>query len=345
MGAMMLKIPIDEIIKKIKEKTGLDEKIIEKKIDDKVAELSGLVSRDGAAHIVANEFGIQLFKTTESGLVKIKNIVPGLKIASFVARVLKIYPPKEFKTKKGKEGKVCSFIVGDDTGRMRVVFWDVNQIKLIEENKINEGDIIKITNCYIKEGLNGIEVHSRSSSMITVNPNIKEAKEIPPLESLWQLSQRVQIKNISEEGVYEIRGAIVNILENNPFYDICPECRRRLNGNICEEHGEVKPKKSMFISTIVDDGSDNIRVVFFGKQAEQILGVSTDEAFKLAQEYNDLTYPIKNKKMEILGREIVIEGKVSRNTFSNELEMIGRRVIFPNPTIESKKLIKELESS
>ncbi len=340
----MLKIPIDEIIKKIKEKTGLDEKVIEKKIDEKVEELSGLVSKEGAAHIVANEFGIQLFKTTESGLQKIKNIVPGLKITSFVARILRIYPPKEFKTKKGNEGKVCSFLVGDDTGRMRVVFWDTNQIKLIEENKISEGDIIKITNCYVKEGLNGIEVHARSSSKIDVNPNIKEAKEIPPLEDLWQLSQRVQIKNITEKGVYEIRGAIVNILENNPFYEICPECRKRVNNNICEEHGEVKPKKSMFLSTIVDDGSDNMRVVFFGKQAEQILGMSAEEAYKLSQEHNNFFYPVQNKKPQILGRELIIEGRVSKNDFSGELEMIARRVVLPNPVIEAKNIIKELES-
>jgi replication factor A1 len=339
----MLKIPIEEIIKKIKDKTGLDEKLIEKKINDKVEELSGLVSREGAAHIVANEFGIQLFQPTKTGLLKIKNIVPGLKTASVVGRVLRIYPVREFKTKKGSEGKVVSFLVGDSTGRIRIVFWNTNQIKLIEDGNLNEGDIIKVTNSYVKEGLNGLELHARSASLIEVNPDILEAKEIPPLEDLWQVTERTKIKNITDEGTYEIRGAVVNIMENNPFFDVCPECGRRLNGNICEEHGEVTPKKSMFISTIVDDGTDNIRVVFFGRQAEKLLGISSEEAFKLSQEHNNPFYPIDVRKFDILGRELIIEGKVSKNDFSGELEMIARRVTLPNPVVEAKKLVKELE--
>ncbi|MCD6575986.1 MAG: hypothetical protein J7K73_02395 [Nanoarchaeota archaeon] len=339
----MLKIPISEIISRIKEKTGLDEKVIEKKIDDKVEELSGLVSRDGAAHIVANEFGIQLFKTTETGLLKIKNILPGLKTASVVGRVLRIYPVRVFTTKKGNEGKVVSFLIGDATGRIRIVFWDTNQIKLIEEGKLSEGDIIKITNAYVKEGINGLELHARSASLIEVNPNIPEAKEIPPLDELWQLSERVSIKNITDEGVYEIRGAVVNILENNPFFDVCPICKKRTHDGFCSEHGRVEPKKSMFISTIVDDGTDNMRVVFFGKQAEQLIGMSSEEAYNLSKEHNDPFYPIEVKKIDILGRELVIEGKVSKNDFSGELEMIARRLTTPNPIVESKKLMKELE--
>ncbi|MCD6547478.1 MAG: hypothetical protein J7K22_02910 [Nanoarchaeota archaeon] len=337
----MLKISIDEIVKKIKEKTGLDESVIQKKIDEKVEELSGLVSRQGAAHIVANEFGVTLFKMPESGFLKIKNIVSGLKTASFVARVLRINPPREFKTKDGRQGKVCSILVGDGTGKLRVVFWDTNQIKLIEEGKISEGDIIRITNCYVKEGLTGIECHARSSSRIEINPKISE--KIPSIEELQELSQRVNISSISDEGTYEIRGAIVNILENNPFFDVCPECRKRLNGNVCEEHGEVKPKKSIFLSTIFDDGTDNMRVVFFGRQAEILLGMSSEKAFEIAQEHNNFFYPIESKKQDILGKELIVEGKVSKNDFSGELEMIARRVILPNPVIEAKAILKELD--
>ncbi len=339
----MIKIPLNDIIKKIKEKTGLDESVIEKKINDKVTELSGLVSKDGAAHIIANEFGIQLFKQTPAGFLKIKNILSGIKTASVVARVLRIYPVKEFTTKKGNEGKVVSFLVGDATGRMRIVFWDNKQIKLIEEGKLNEGDIIKITNAYVKEGLNGLELHARSASLIEVNPDIPEAKEIPPMEQIWQHTERTKISNITDGGVYEIRGAVVNILENNPFFDVCPKCRRRVHDGICSEHGKVEPKKSMFISTVVDDGTDNMKVVFFGSQAEKLLGIPADEAFELSKEHNNSFYPIEVRKFDILGREIVIEGKVSRNDYSGDLEMIARRVEFPNPTVEANKLLKEIE--
>lgn len=335
----MLKIPIKDVIKKIKDKTGLDEKLIERKIEEKIKEFSGFITKEGAACILANEFGIKLFKPTESNFLKIKNIIPGLKIVSFIGRVLRIYPVVEFE-KNGKKGKVVSFLVGDGTGRIRVVFWDKNHISLIEKNKLNEGDIIRITNCYVKEGIMGIEVHSSASSKIDINPelNIK----IPPIEELWDVPQKIKIKNITEEGSYEIRGIIVNIFENNPFFNICPECGKKIDG-VCEIHGNVKPKKSMFISTIFDDGTGIIRVVFFGKQAEKILGISSEEAFELSEENKDFLYPIKSKKDEILGKEYKIEGRINKNEFSGEFEMIVKRITIPNPINEAKIILKELE--
>ena len=51
----------DEILKKIVEKTGSSEDDIKKKIAEKQRELSNLVSKDGAAYIIAKELGIELF--------------------------------------------------------------------------------------------------------------------------------------------------------------------------------------------------------------------------------------------------------------------------------------------
>ncbi len=338
----MMKIPVDKIIEKIKNKTSMDEEKIKQKINKKENELSGLVSKDGAAHIVANEFGIRLFQQKESGLFKLKDITPGLKTASFVARVLNVQTPKKFK-KGDKEGKVCSFTVGDKTGKIRVVMWDTNHIKLVEEGELSEGEIVKITNCYVKEGFSGIECHTRSSSEININPDIPEAKDIPPIDKLTDFTQRVKIKDIEDEGIYELHGAVVDVLERDPFFEVCPECRKSMKNGTCPNHGEIKPKHSMFISTVFDDSTGNMRIVFFGNQAEEVLGLSVEEAKKLADENNEQTYPIKNKKMKILGKELVVEGKVSRNDFSGDLEMIGRKIKNPNPVEEGKKIAEELE--
>ena len=51
----------DELINRIKEK-GFNEKEIERKINRKLEELSGLISREGAAHLIANELGIKIFE-------------------------------------------------------------------------------------------------------------------------------------------------------------------------------------------------------------------------------------------------------------------------------------------
>ena len=337
----MLKITINEIIANIKEKTGLEESVIQKKIDEKVEELSGLVSKEGAAHIVANEFGVQLFKPTDTGRLQIKNIIPGLKSVSFIARVLKIYPVREFKTEK-REGKVASFLVGDETGRMRVVFWGTNHIKLLEEGTLKEGELVKITNCYVKEafGGGGVEVHSSSRSKIELNP--KGGEKIPKFEKIMDSAQRTSISNI-EEGAHEIRGVIVHIFETNPFFEICPDCKKRARDQTCVEHGNIEPDHSLVLSTIIDDGSGNMRVVFFGNRSEKILGLTAKEAYKISNENSDPLYILKTKKPEMLGKEIVVEGNVATNSFSGDLEMISRKVFFPNPVIEANKIMKEVQ--
>lgn len=338
----MIKIPIEDIVSKIKEKTGLDGTVINKKIEDKINEMSGLVSKEGAAHIVANEFGVKLFKPTDSGRLQIKNILPGLRNVTFLGRVLNIYPIREFKTDK-REGKVASMMIGDETGKVRVVLWDTNHIKLIEDGEIKEGEILKIRQGYVRESkmYEGIEVHLSGSSRIEINPEDAEAKKIPGTQAVINTAERTRIADISE-GMQEVRGAIVNVFETNPFFEVCPTCSKRARNAVCPDHGEVTPKQSLVLSVILDDGSGNMRVVFFGLQAAQVLGMSAEEAYKEAQSKANDTYPIEKQKMTMLGKEIVVEGRVSRNSFSNELEMIGRKISKPDYSAEAKRLLSEI---
>ena len=64
----MLKIPLENIIEKIKQNTSLSEADINAKIDDKLKQLSGLISKEGAAHIIANELGVKLFEEVSGKL-------------------------------------------------------------------------------------------------------------------------------------------------------------------------------------------------------------------------------------------------------------------------------------
>ena len=67
----MYELPLDEIVTMISKKTGTDRTTITLKIQEKVQELSGLISMEGAAHVVANEMGIELLNTSEK-FMKIK---------------------------------------------------------------------------------------------------------------------------------------------------------------------------------------------------------------------------------------------------------------------------------
>src|SRR3989344_5553581 len=91
----MLKIPYEEIVLKINEKTKMTTAEVEERIDKKLKQLSGLISKEGAAHIVANELGVKIFEPL-SGKLQIKNILTGMRDVETVGKVLQVYEMREF---------------------------------------------------------------------------------------------------------------------------------------------------------------------------------------------------------------------------------------------------------
>jgi len=236
----MIKIPFDEIIAKIKERSGLSEQEILSRMDEKVKQLSGLISREGAAHIVANELGIKLFDAV-SGRVQIKNILAGMRDVETVGRVQKVFPITEFSRESGS-GKVASFMLADETGIIRVVLWN-EQAELAL--KINANDIVKIKSGYVRERNRQLEVHINQRSKVIVNPPDETVPEISmAMESqARQHSQRKKISELKEGDSCELFGTIVQVFDIR-FYESCPECKRRLKGGtdgfFCETHGPIR---------------------------------------------------------------------------------------------------------
>src|SRR3989338_1785401 len=111
----MIKIHLSQIIEKIKEKSALTEEEINSRIKQKMEQLSGLISEEGAAHIIANELGIKLFEAV-SGKLQIKNILAGMRDVEVTGKVQQIFPINEFQRKDGSPGKVANIIIADETG-------------------------------------------------------------------------------------------------------------------------------------------------------------------------------------------------------------------------------------
>lgn len=162
---------LDELVKKISEEAGLEEEEIRERIERKQKELGGLVTLEGAAHIVANEVGVNLFERVSSTpALKIENVIPGMSSVDLVAKVVRIFPAREFEKKDGSKGRVCSLILGDETGTIRAVFWD-KDVALIEEGKIKEDDALRIKDGYAKESINGeAEIHIGNRTRVVPNP-------------------------------------------------------------------------------------------------------------------------------------------------------------------------------
>ncbi len=330
----MIKMSLAEIIEKIKQNSSLSEQDINDRIKQKMDQLSGLISKEGAAHIIANELNIKLFDKI-SGRVELKNVLTGMRDVETVGVVQQIFPLTQF-NKEGREGKVRSMVIADATGTMRLVAWNNMADKFAD---VKAGDLIRIKSGYVRENNNSQkEIHLNDRSAVAVNPSDEKAMEIQP-----KTPSRKKIDELEEHhDNVEILGTIVQVFDPR-FFEICPECNRRVKQEAeafnCPTHGVVNPKYSYVLNLFLDDGSDNIRVVCFKNQANRLLGKNDSDMLV----FKDAPEKFEEMKTALLGNLTKFTGRVTRNTMFDRLEFIAQTVYAaPNPDEEIKKLNEEV---
>src|SRR3989338_6259338 len=168
----MLKIPYEEIALKINESTKMPASEIEERVEKKLKQLSGLISKERAAHIVANELGVKLFEPL-SGKLQIKNILAGMRDVETLGKVMQVYEMREF-SGENKSGKVASMLIGDETGTIRVVMWGAQA-----DNAANiaQGFTVKVLGGYVRENNGRKEIHLNDRSQLLINPRGETVKE------------------------------------------------------------------------------------------------------------------------------------------------------------------------
>jgi len=260
-------VELNEMVARIVEEKGIDERDVKEKIKSKQKELGGLITPEGAAHVVANELGMNLFEgVSKEHMLKIENVIPGMSKVDLCGKVLRIYETREFEKKDGSAGRVASLTLGDDTGRIRTVFWD-DDVALIEEEKISEGDIIKIKEAYSRETINGeAEVHIGRRSRVTINPKgveiVAEGDMNRSLEAL-------------EEGMssVDVVGRILRIYQPREF--------ERDDGT-----------KGRVANLVIGDSTGRARLVFWDDDVALVEGkeIAVGDALKVKRGYVRMRY-------------------------------------------------------
>ncbi len=333
----MFKLNYDEIVEKIVKEKGISKEEIEVKIKKKLEILSDLISREGAAHIVANELGVKVFEENIDRKLKIDKVMPGMSMVNLDVKVIDIYDVRSFKTEK-REGKVVNLMVGDDTGMLRLVLWDESLIKLIEEGRINQGDILRINNGYSRENNGYSEVHLGNKAKILINPEgvIIDGIKAGARKSLL----KKQIKDLKENESAEVIGTIVQVFDPR-FYSACPECNKKvefIDGSYrCGQHGEVVVKDSPIVNIFLDDGTESVRIVCFRDVAERVLNNQSSKFKELPSEFETF-------KNDLLGKQYRISGKVVRNTMFDRLEVIANSIDEINASDYADEIVKEAEN-
>tara|TARA_Y100000034_G_scaffold135543_1_gene207920 strand:- start:3351 stop:4238 length:888 start_codon:yes stop_codon:yes gene_type:complete len=270
-----------KLIERIAIGSGLTEKKIEEKIDAKRTKLSGLISKEGAAQIVAAELGVSF----EGERTSISELEEGMRRANLIGKITRMNEVREFKT-KDREGKVASFLLGDLTGNVRVALWDINHINLVEKGDLKEGDVVEIAGASVRKG----EVHLSGFS------DIKKSNE-----KMDKVREDAVLKDGKFEGVKDgergrIRAVIVQSFEPRYF-----------------DSKQKEGEKGVLVNLVLDDGTETMRAVLFNENIKKLVDISDKDLFD-AEKFN-------LKREELIGEEKYFSGFFKMNSFSNKVEM------------------------
>lgn len=327
----MYKIPLPEIKAKLIHSGKITPAELELRMKEKINELSGLITEEGAAHILANELGIELFNTGTEQL-KIKEIYAGMRNIATVGKVLRKYELREF-TKEDRTGKVASLMLGDETGTIRVVFWNA---QVDEWEKLKENDVIQVENVYVRENRENKEIHINDKSKIMMSTADISVEAVPSRAPF----ERKSIAELQpgEEGV-EVLVTIVQVFDPR-FFSICSQCGKKAtesgSGYNCIDHGTIQPTVSYVVNATLDDGTSTIRGVFFRNQANHLIGKTEEEMAA----YRENMASFEHVKSDLLGEQFKVKGRVKQNEYFGRLEFNAQMVEKADPEEELKRLEK-----
>lgn len=300
------------IIDKIREQTGLSEEEINNKVNEKLEQLSGLISKEGAANIIANELGVKLF--VNSG--KVKDILPGMRSVELFGKVTQVFKISEFTRQDGSTGKVGSFLAGDETGIVRVVCWG-RQADIL--NQVSEGTIIRIKGALAKQNDRGyLEVHVSERARVIINPEGETVEAV-----MSTTVERKKLNELTEQDLrVEVFGTITQVFDP-VYYEVCSICGKRIKEvegvYNCQEHGSVTPEYRYVMNVYLDDGNGTLRVVLFQEQAQKLLKKTNEEML----EYRNNPSSFENFKTELLGEQYKFIGRVKKNEVLDRLELVA----------------------
>jgi replication factor A1 len=120
-------------------------------VEEKVEQMGGLADEETAAMLIAHELD-------EGEVDGVADVEPGMEDVEFTAKVVGIGDVRTFERdgEDEEDGRVINVELADETGSIRVTFWDQMAEGAVEQLAV--GDVIGIKG-RPKEGYNGVEVN------------------------------------------------------------------------------------------------------------------------------------------------------------------------------------------
>lgn len=247
---------------------------------------------------------------------------------NIVARVIDLYDPREFQRQDGSPGMVRSIEIADDTGVIKASMWDDKA-----EIPLNIGDAINIKNPRVIFRNDYLELSLGRNTQI----NPAKDKEIASLPTFKELEEMIYQPKLIEEldeddRNVKISGELADTFGGKILSYRCPNCNNRLEAHdqeyVCDFCGEEtdNPRYLLMIPARLADDSGEIRVTFFGNQAEKLLKMSTQEVVDVIAKSAD-EGALEEKIEDLNGIALTLIGDANFDEFNEEIRLNPKKIV------------------
>lgn len=243
-------------------------------------------------------------------------------------RILNINEINTFTRTDGRDGRVRSIYVADETGEIQVSLWDDDT-----EIKFTKGSAIIIENPNITRQNTKLRLSIGNGSTIRAARQEEAEKMLSLTEIENKLYVEKYIEDIEEDDQHiKIKGTISEINSEKIIYTMCPNCNIGItqdeNGYICNECGEKieKPNYLMIISTTLQDETGTVQATFFRKDAEELISTTTDEVVAIYEQTGDES-AMSSKLEDMIGHEVTIIANANFNEYDEDIRLNVRQLV------------------
>ncbi len=285
-----------------------------------------LMNDDGQSLPSLDKLEEEMYKPIK--IEDLKNINSEKDEVGVIGRILNFYDINEFQRANGTMGMVRSVEVADDTGIVRASFWDEKA-----EMGLNRGDAIWIKNARPRFRNDTVELSVGRVTMV-IKPKDDDIQNLPTLEEIEEsIYKSKRIEDLEEEDKnIKVSGKITDAYGDRILYEMCPNCNKRVeyvdDAFICDFCGEEieKPNYLMIVPCVIEDGTGTVRTTFFRKQAEELLGMTTDEANEVIAKTAD-EGSLAEKVEDLIGSEITVIADASFDEYNEEIRLIAKKIV------------------
>jgi len=285
--------------------------------------------------------------------LKINEINNGTTTVDIIGVAGEIEGYKEIVRKDGTNVALFSFVLIDETGAIRVTGWDD---KAEELREISKGQSVEIKGAKVRKNpaFDQVELSLGKNAQIT----FQDDSALPEIDNFDFKIQKVRTfasgkketnrKSISEMNPNEnitLQGVIIKNFDRIHFYEACPNCRKKIENCTCGQ--DAAPVTRMIVNATFDDGTDTVRITFFGEVAEAILGENATDLSSYANS-PELEEKLNSISKNVVGKEMLVSGRVRTSEFTQESEVVTRTELsvnsfdFIDPVVEAYKVLSEI---